>query len=389
MTSLQTLIDKSVAVLSKNGILPSESDENHRLAELLHNVVDIDEPNVMAIAATVRYIGSYSQLVRDNVQDMRVGARYGDITRRFSSIQEDLKMVQEHVEDGKITFAEKAQFFWMRLTRGTTHHRFQEIQEIYQEVMGDTKVQIDKANEIMEGYLDFRLALSHTIVLANKVFAKQKDNFRVAKETLEQAASAVTAYEGTDVVRRSELELVRDEAKRAYDIEEKRFDLVKDVAEIMKAGLDVGDIMVTEMQNTNGVKERLYRRGVAFFELNEQIFSLMDALYTMKGGLHETTETIGGMEKGIDSILGNIAITGHELEKAAIRAGYGSIYNPETLQKVADSIVEFTKSVEQLKQEGRDRSTAAVTRIGEIATDLKRRSAEATYKFLPEPEQQA
>ena len=106
MGGLQYYLDKAVGVLERFGILPSGTEQDSQLANLLQEVVTVDEPKVLAIAKTLKHMGSFNELVRDNIQEMNMADRYNDITERFDSIREDSKALLEQLEDGKIDWKE-------------------------------------------------------------------------------------------------------------------------------------------------------------------------------------------------------------------------------------------------------------------------------------------
>src|SRR3989338_9872669 len=115
-TALQTYLGSAVAVLERFNVLPREGEES-RLATLLEDVVHVDEPQVVAIAKTVRYMGAFNELVRSNVQDMNVSTRYDTINTMFESIREDANRLLKQLADGKIDWKEKLDNVWMRLAR--------------------------------------------------------------------------------------------------------------------------------------------------------------------------------------------------------------------------------------------------------------------------------
>ena len=142
MAAIQKYLDSSVEVLQKFGFLDKAKEES-QLANLLEDIVTVDEARVVNIAKTVRHIGAFSELVREKVQDTTVSDRYADITQMFYSIREDSKRVLAQLEDGRIDFKERMSNLWMRLMRGTTHGRFEKIREVYGEVSNDTKEQLE------------------------------------------------------------------------------------------------------------------------------------------------------------------------------------------------------------------------------------------------------
>ena len=130
MAAIQKYLDRSVEVLERFGFLDRAQEES-QLANLLEDIVSVDEPRVVSIAKTVRHIGDFSELVREKVQDTNVSDRYADITYLFDSVREDSKRVIVQLKDGKIDLKERISNLWMRLRRGTTHDIFEKIKNTY------------------------------------------------------------------------------------------------------------------------------------------------------------------------------------------------------------------------------------------------------------------
>src|SRR5690242_17575959 len=89
-TTTQTYLEKAVDVLEKFGLKSSE-EVPAELIRLLEEVRHVDEPRALAIANTIKYMSSFNQLVRDNVENINVGNRYLEISQMFDSIREDSK----------------------------------------------------------------------------------------------------------------------------------------------------------------------------------------------------------------------------------------------------------------------------------------------------------
>ena len=104
-SGLKQYLDSALVVLDRFGIAVGGGEES-KLAAILQDVVSVDEPKVLAIAQTVKNIGAFSELVRENVSDMYVGERYEDITRMFDSIIEDGRRLVGQLDDGKIDYKE-------------------------------------------------------------------------------------------------------------------------------------------------------------------------------------------------------------------------------------------------------------------------------------------
>ncbi len=71
-------------------------------------------------------------------------------------------------------------------------------------------------------------------------------------------------------------------------------------------------------------KIRSIAASVTFFTTNEHVFSILATVYTSQHGLHEATASTEAMKAGVNKGLEDVAELGRELERAALKAGYGS-----------------------------------------------------------------
>ncbi len=379
MTSLQLYMDRALELAK--GYITNSHTETSQLAALLQDAVSIDEPKVLAVANTVKYAGEFNELVRDNVKSTRVDDRYNDITQRFDSIREDSRALVDQLADGKIDWKESVQNWVMKIRRGTPHRRFEQIRDIFVDVTKDTAEALKREQAILNAYQNFRLALKGAETLAYEVFERQTQVRDGALTAYQAAAQAVTDFSGLQS-EKSKLELARDEKLIAYQGEEKRFQLVKDVAENLKVGYNVGETLVAKLQQTHELKEQVHRRAVIFFQTNEHVFTTMDAVYTSQHGLHETTQTVKAMQEGANKGLEDIAAISGNLERAAIEAGYGATINASSVQKLVDAIVSFQTESVRMIAEARERATQNAGEVERIVNDGKQKYKKALETFV-------
>lgn len=363
---MQRYLDKATAVLEKFGVLPKNPIPNE-LTTLLDEVKHVDEPKVLTIARTVKYMGTFNKLVRDNVEDIDIGNRYLTITQMFDSIRDDSKKLISQLDDGKISLGEKVSNLWMKMRRGTPSDRFEKISEIYRDVAGDTRKQLEKEQAIMNGYIDFRFSLKEAEVVARELLEKQTATWDRSKETLAAAQTALDAFKG-DASGRSQLELSRDEANHSFHQEDRCYQLLKDIAENLSIGYDVGETLITKLKQTHDVKDQVYRRSVTFFTTNEHVFTILGAVYTSQHGLHEATQSHEALKEGVNKGLEDVADLGRQLEREALKAGYGSTINPASVEKLVRAItdyqVESIKMIADLRKES-DQNAREIRRVVE------------------------
>ncbi|TWU58833.1 hypothetical protein Poly51_16130 [Rubripirellula tenax] len=379
MKSMKEYLDRAVVVLKKFGI-DSKNTAPQEMINLLEEVKHLDEDKVLAIAEVIQHMSSFNQLVRENVESIKIGNRYMDITQMFDSVREDSKRLIMQLDDGKISGTEKVSNWWMKMRRGSPNDRFEKIVETYSEVAKDTKEALKSEEAIMEGYIDFRFALKEAEVLAREILDKQLPVLDAAKEALAATQTALDQYTGADEGGKSQLELKRDEARYAYEKEDETYQLLKDIAENLEIGYDVGETLITKLKQTHDVKERVYRRAVTFFTTNEHVFTILGTVYTSQHGLHEVTQATEAMKEGVNKGLEDVATLGRELERAALRAGYGSTIDPESVQKLVDAISGFQIESLEMIAELRKESDASTKAIRKSVEEGKKRYQETLAK---------
>ena len=376
---MQKYLDRALGVLNKLGIAKRE-DVPQELVALLEGVRHLDEARVLAIANTIKHMSTFNALVRDNVADINVGNRYLEITQMFDSIREDSKTLISQLDDGKIGLIEKSQNLWMKMRRGTPSARFEKIVDCYQDVTKDTREQLKKEQLIMDAYIDFRFALKEAEVAARELLEKDVPNLEASKRALADAQGTVDAG-GTGESDKSRLELKRDEAREAYEDEDRTYQLLKDISENLSVGYDIGETLIAKLKQTHDVKDRVYRRAVTFFTTNEHVFTILGTVYTSQHGLNEVTQATEAMKTGVNKSLEDVAILGKELEKAALKAGYGSTVNPASVQKLVDAISSFQVESLTMIADLRQESEQNAKEIRRVVEDGKKRFQDTLAKF--------
>ena len=376
---MKKYLDSAMDVLKKFGV-NSKNTAPQELIGLLENVKHLDEAKVLAIADVIQHMSSFNALVRENVESIKIGDRYMDITQSFDSVREDSKRLIAQLDDGKISGTEKVSNWWMKMRRGTPSDRFENIVEIYSEVAKDTKEALKSEEMIMEGYIDFRFALKEAEVLSRELLDTHAPILQAAKNALADSQEALDTYTGTDEGGKSKLELIRDEARHNFEKEDENYQLLKDIAENLEIGYDVGETLITKLKQTHDVKERVFRRAVTFFTTNEHVFTILGTVYTSQHGLHEVTQATEAMKEGVNKGLEDIADLGRDLERAALKAGYGSTINPESVQKLVDSISGFQIESLEMIAELRKESEASTKAIRKSVEEGKKKYQETLAK---------
>ena len=379
-TTTSGYLNRALEILKQLGIAP-DADETPELIRLLEEVRHLDEAKVLAIARTVQHMQAFNALVREHVEDIKVGNRYIEIAQSFDSIREDSKTLIAQLDDGVISWKEKASNLWMKIRRGSPHSRFEKIADTYRDVSGDTKDQLEREMAIMDAYIDFRFSLKEAESLAHELQAQQVEHLNTAKGALATAQKAVDGYTGDDEAERSRIEMARDEARRAFELEDRRFQLLKDIAENLSIGYDVGETLVAKLRQTHEAKDQVWRRSVTFFTTNEHIFTILATVYTSQRGLHEVTQATEAMKEGVNAGLEDVAGLGRSLEREALKAGYGSTINPESVQKLVTAISDYQVDSLKLVADLRKESEANAREIRRIVEQGKQRFNQTVGRF--------
>jgi hypothetical protein len=378
-SKMQKYLDKAVDVLEKFGLTKDE-EVPAELIKLLEEVRHIDEAKALAIAKTVKHMSTFNKLVRENVENINVGHRYLEISQMFDSIREDSKKLIGQLDDGKIGVTEKLSNLWMRIQRGTPYARFEKIVDVYRDVCADTKDQLNREQLIMDGYIDFRFALKEAEILARELLEAQIPNFEKAKEALAVSQQAVDEHQG-DESTLGRLELARDEARNEFQKQDRLYQLIKDISENLSIGYDVGETLITKLKQTHDVKDQVYRRAVTFFTTNEHVFTILGTVYTSQQGLHEATESHEALKRGVNKSLEDVAELGRELERAALKAGYGSTIEASSLEKLVKAISDYQVDSLKMIAELRKESEENAREIRHVVEEGKKRYQESLAKF--------
>jgi hypothetical protein len=368
-------LDKAVNGLRDLGLMPEKPDEAPVLA-LIEQVSDLDPDKAVAIARTLSHTSVFNEVVREQITQMKVGDRYEDITNAFNSIRDDAKSMVDQLADGKISTMEKLQNLWTKVTRGDIPDRFRKIKKTYLDVAADTDDQIERETKILEAYKDFRVALKEAQVLAFQMLKKAESQVAEAKQHLEASSQAVESHTGQDREQAARLELDRDQRLRELQDEDKRYQIVKDLAENLSVSYNTTEVVMARLAQSTEVKERVYSQAVSFFGTNETVFTALNASFTSLQGLHESTRTLEAMKEGVNQSLETIAEVGGKVQEDALRAGYGPTIKAESVKKLVDSVVAFQEKSRTLIAEMRDLATRNEQEISAAVENSKKKMAD-------------
>ena len=372
-TALQYL-DRAMGELRALGFA-AEDNEPAPIIALINQISDLDPDRVAAIARTLDQASHFNDVVREQVAGMKIGERYEGITTAFDSIRDDAKSLVDQYADGKINTIERVQNMWMKMTRGDIATRFDKIKSLYLEVAGDTRDQVERESRILEAYRDFRGAVKQSEVMALEVLKTAEGKLETAKAALTQKVDLVVGFTGDDAAERAGLELDRDEALRALQKEEKRYQVAKDLSDNITVGYNTSEVIMTRLVQTTSAKERVYAQAVSFFGTNETVLTALTATFTGMHGLHESTQTLEAMKKGINDSLETLSEVGGKVHEAAVEAGYGPTISAASVKMLVESVVNYQERSQHIIAEMRKLSTENSEEIRDAVEDGKRRLA--------------
>ena len=368
-------LDKAMNSLHDLGLLPQQAGEEAPVVALLNQISDLDEERVVAITRTLSQASLFNDVVREQVQAMDIGTRYEDIVDAFDSIRDDSRKMVEQIGDGKLDTFERISNVWMKVTRGDIATRFDKIKDTYLEVTDATQDQIQREQKILEAYQDFRGALKQSEVMSLEVLEKAEASLDAAKEAVNAAMKTVEGFQGEDVVERARLEMARDEAVRALQNEEKRYQIAKDLSDNLTISYNTSEVVIARLLQTTNAKERVYSQAVSFFSTNEIVLTALSASFTGMFGLHEGTQTVEAMKEGVSRSLEDLAEIGGKVQEAAVRAGYGPTVRADAVKKLVDSVVNWQTRSREIIEEMRVQSTANAEEIRVAVEEGKRNLA--------------
>ena len=370
-------LDKALGGLREVGLAPKRAKKAPEpIVALLEQISELEPDKVAAIARTLDEMSRFNDVVREQVAGITVGERYEGITAAFNSIRDDAKSLVDQYKDGKISTMERLSNVWMKMTRGDIASRFGKIKDLYLEVQDETANQIERERIILEAYLDFRGALKNCEVLALEVLETAEGHLNTARADVNAAVAKVAGYLGEDPAERAKLELARDEELRALQAEEKRYQVSKDLSDNITIGYNTSEVIMARLVQTTNAKERIYAQSVSFFGTNEIVLTALTASFTGMHGLHESTQTLEAMKKGVNQSLEVLAEIGSEVQEAATKAGYGPTVSAASVKVLVDSVVAYQERSQKIIEEMRVLATRNSEEIREAVEDGKQRMTE-------------
>lgn len=369
-------LDKAMGALRDLGLpLPDTGAQESPITALLSRISELDPDRVVLIARVLNQATTFNEVVREQIKAMEIGDRYQTITNSFNSIRDDAREMVRQVEDGRISTMERLSNIWQKATRGDIADRFDKIRHTYLDVSRDTKDQIEREHRILEAYRDFRGALKEAEVMALEVLKTAASRLAEAQSKVDAASRTVEGTANAEPAERARLELARDEAVRALQEEEGRYQIAKDLSDNLTISYNTSEVIMARLVQTTSAKERIWQQSVSFFSTNEAVLTALTASFTGLTGLTESTRTLEGMKEGMNKSLDTLSEIGGKVQEAALEAGYGPTIRAESVKKLVDSVVSYQERSREIIEEMRRQATQNSEEIRQSVEDGKRRLA--------------
>lgn len=368
-------LERALTSLRTIGINFIQPVQDAPVLVLLYRVAHYDTTKVTSIATVLQQATSFNSMVREQIEGMDISTRFMDITQSFTSIREDAAAMAGWMDDGRLDAMEKIKLTWMNVRRGSIPSRFADIRENYLKVCKSANDQIARESVILESYMDFRMAMKAAEVEAQQVLAIAGEALQQRTLALNEANARVADAESAEPAARAALELGRDEAVRALQDEDKRYQIIKDIADDLKVGYNTAEMVFARINQVHVIKERQYQRMVSFFSTNEVVLTGLAVSFTANSGLAEATHTLNATTDGISQGLESLGSTGNQQLEAAVKASYGSTIKVDSVRALADATLSFQTDMKQMADTYRAESSNAARDIAEAVEEAKRKFA--------------
>lgn len=365
-------LERAITSLRTIGVDLGKPVQDAPVLALLDKVAHYDNDKVTTIAAVLQQSTSFNGMVREQIEGMDASTRFMDITNSFTSIREDAAAMASWMEDGRLDTMERLKLTWMNMRRGSIPSRFEDIRKHYLQACKMANEQIARENAILEAYMDFRLAMKNAEVNAQEVLAVAHQSMARRSEELDAANQAVATTDELPAAERAALELKRDLAVRELQNEDKRFQIIKDIADDLRVGYNTAEMVFARISQVHMVKERQYQRMVSFFSTNEIVLTSLAVSFTANQGMVEATHTLNATTDGISKGLEALGTSTQQQLDNALKAGYGSTLRVDSVRALAQATLAFQSDMKTLTDNYRTEASNASRDIAIAVEDAKR-----------------
>ena len=332
-----------------------------------------------AILEVLASVDAFDDVVREQVKEMRVAERYELVRNNFKTILDDAEtQVNQVTEDGKLSVWNKIQNRFVEFRRGTIQARFQELRNTCEQVFSDVGDQIKREMTILEAYAEFRVALKEGGMVAEGLRRKAEERKNNYAQALGDAQSKVDEAReaGADVLAVGHLELARDQARRDFEVEDRRFQTSLDMQEQLMIAYATAEAIMTKMAQTTQVKDAQHRKSTTFYTANSGTLTALTMAFTSIKGLHESTATQNAMQEGMNEALRRLPGLGTEVQTRALQAAYGSTVDVQALRALFESAAEWAAKESDMITDLRKTSSENNNQVKKVIEEGQRKMAE-------------
>ncbi|MBA1306018.1 merozoite surface protein 3b [Stutzerimonas stutzeri] len=368
-------LERAVAALNSLGINVTGRAAPAPILPLLEKVKHYDEHKVVSIAAALQQSSSFHQTAREQLKGLDVSHHYQSITDSFNSIRADSAKVADWVSDGSLDLKERLMMSFMKLRRGSIAERFDSIRNAYQKATEIVGKEIQREEVIRNAYQDYHLAMVQTKINAEQVLEIATRELEARRKALGAANEAIEAERAgdNDPVVLAKLDLASHEALRAFQLEDKSYQIAKDMAEDLAVGLSTTRVIMAHLEQSAAAKERLHQRMISFFTGQESVLTALSVAFTASNGLSAATNVLKAQKAGTEAAIESLAQTGNQAIREAITVGYGAALDAHPVKMLGESIVQLQSDMIGLISAARTSATSAAQEI-ETATEQNERA---------------
>lgn len=368
-------MQKAVSMIEQVGLkLPTVSSSEQPINELLGRLAPLDPKSerIGQLAQVFAKMEAFNALIRENTSEISVADAHVKIAQRFDSVRSDVKDEIDREMKNNKNLLTKVIAWIIKMRRGSIQDRYRAIQADSKKVMLESKDDIQKARNILEGYENARFSFKEASLLANDLVKEASADWENAKESLRAAQEKVDNTPKENEREYNEAQLARDIKQRELREAEGRFQIAKDLSEEMSNNYNVGQAIMARLVQLTETKDRVFQKSSVFFVTADNILTGLGATLTQTKNLNTSTKVLEAMSDGINKGLEDLGQTGDEILRRGVRAGYGVTIRAESLKTLLTAIEDFQAStleeVALLRKESQEN-----TRLIENDTENTRR----------------
>jgi hypothetical protein len=368
---LQKAIDK-IKDLSLTLTIPAVQP----IAKVIERIEDVDQAKAVVIARTLAAMQAFDALVSEKLEGSDYSDRFNVVTTGFNSIIQDSTRQVLQEERGGAGFGDRVGNIYMKLTRGDIADRFVKIEEVYREVITESGKTLDLQRGILDAYVDARASLKEGEIAASEIFERIAEQVAVAKAKVEELNGTVqNAPADMAASDRGRLELDRDDAVNEARRQDDRYQIAKDLSEMLVVAYSVTETIFGRYNQAHKVLDRLHQRAVIFFDTQRPVMTAMKATYTGLMHINEMSKTQTAMQDGLNQSLETLASLGNTVLVEGVRVAHGPAIKASSVKMLVDATVSFQEEVGTIVRESRELTTVGVTTMRNDVEDGKQRMA--------------